>query len=101
MAFLVKLILLKILGIQPEILFSQTTSQVDSGFNSIYQDAAGSLLKRDVKLNYLNIPVLLRINAGSLLTFHVGPQFSVLVNDNENLLENSKNALKKAIFQPL
>lgn len=88
----------KNIGIQPEILFSQTTSHVDSGFNSVYQDAAGSLLKRDVKLNYLNIPVLLRINAGSLLTFHVGPQFSVLVNDNENLLENSKNAFKKGDF---
>jgi hypothetical protein len=82
-------------GIQPELLFSQTTSRVDSGFNSVYQDAAGSLLKKDVKLNYLNIPILLRINAGSFFTFNVGPQFSILVNDDENLLNNSKDAFKK------
>ncbi len=82
-------------GIQPELLFSQTTSKVDSGFNSVYQNAAGSLLKKDVKLNYLNIPVLLRINAGKFLTFHVGPQFSILVNDDENLLQNGKDAFKK------
>lgn len=82
-------------GIQPELLFSQTSSRVDSGFHSVYEDAASSLLKRNVKLNYLNIPVLLRINAGNLLTFQVGPQFSILVNDNENLLNNSKDAFKK------
>jgi hypothetical protein len=82
-------------GIQPELLFSQTTSRVDSGFSSVYTQAPSSLLKRDVKLNYLNIPILLRINAGNFLTFHVGPQFSVLVNDDENLLNNSKSAFKK------
>ncbi|TKK68868.1 PorT family protein [Ilyomonas limi] len=82
-------------GIQPELLFSQTTSRVDSGFSSVYQEAPSSLLKRDVKLNYLSIPILLRINAGSLLTFHVGPQFSVLVNDDENLFNNGKDAFKK------
>ncbi len=81
-------------GIQPEILFSQTTSKVDSGFNSVYNNIPGMLIQRDVKLNYLNIPILLRINAGKLLTFHVGPQFSILVNHDENLLENGKAAFK-------
>jgi hypothetical protein len=82
-------------GIQPELLFSQTSSRVEEGFEAVYQNAPDMLLKRDVKLNYLNIPVLLRINAGSLLTFHVGPQFSILVNDDENLLTNSQDAFKK------
>ena len=85
----------KNIGIQPELLFSQTTSKVDSGFSSTYQNLPGQLINRNVKLNYLNIPILLRINAGNLLTFHVGPQFSVLVNDHENLLNNSKDAFKK------
>lgn len=89
----------KAIGIQPEILFSQSSSSVDtSGFKSVYQDAAGNLIKKDVKLNYLNIPVLLRLNAGRFLTFNVGPQFSVLVNDHENLLANSKDAFKKGDF---
>ena len=82
-------------GIQPELLFSQTTSKVDSGWHAIYGEAPSSLLSSDVKLNYLNIPILLRINAGNLLTFHVGPQFSILVNDNNSLVTNSKNAFKK------
>jgi hypothetical protein len=82
-------------GIQPELLFSQTTSKVDSGWHAIYGEAAGSLINTDVKLNYLNIPVLLRINAGNMLTFHVGPQFSILMNHNESLVTNGKDAFKK------
>lgn len=82
-------------GIQPELLFSQTTSKVDSGFSATYQNLPGQLINRDVKLNYLSIPLLLRINAGNFLTFNLGPQFSVLVNDHENLLNNSKAAFKK------
>jgi hypothetical protein len=82
-------------GIQPELFFSQTTSKVDSGFSTVYEEAPSSLIKTDVKLNYLSIPVLLRINAGSFLTFHVGPQFSILVNHDENLLNNGKDAFKK------
>lgn len=89
----------KHIGIQPELLFSQSSSTVDtSGFKSVYQDAASSLLKKDVKLNYLNIPILLRLNAGRFLTFHVGPQFSILMNNNKNLLANSKDAFKSGDF---
>lgn len=81
-------------GIQPEVLFSQSSASVESDFGSVYQDAPSSLLDKDVKLNYLNIPVLLRINAGNILTLHAGPQFSILINDDENLFENGKNAFK-------
>ena len=81
-------------GIQPEVLFSQTTSKVDSGFSTIYGQLPSQLISRNVKLNYLNIPVLLRLNAGKFLTFNVGPQFSVLVNDKENLVSNGKHAFK-------
>lgn len=85
-------------GIQPEILFSQTTSKIDSGFAAIYNNIGSDLIKKDVKLNYLTIPVLLRINAGSLLTFNVGPQFGILMNKNVSLWENGKSAFKGGDF---
>lgn len=89
----------KNIGIQPEVLFSQSTSTIDtSGFKSVYQNAPSALLKKDVRLNYLNIPILLRLNAGKLLTFHVGPQFSVLINDQKNLFQNGKQAFKTGDF---
>lgn len=81
-------------GIQPELFFSQSSSTVESDFGSVYEDVPSSLLQKDVKLNYMSIPVLLRVNAGSFLTFHAGPQFSILINDDENLLNNGKNAFK-------
>lgn len=86
-------------GIQPEVLFSQSTSSIDtSGFKSVYQNVPGAFTKKDVRLNYLNIPVLLRLNVGKLLTFNVGPQFSILVNDDKNLFENGKQAFKSGDF---
>jgi hypothetical protein len=40
----------KTIGIQPELLFSQTNTTVDSGFNHLPKP-------QDVHLNYLNIPL--------------------------------------------
>jgi hypothetical protein len=88
----------KNIGIQPELLFSQTNTKVASEFNDIYENIGKAVTGDNVKLNYLSIPVLLRINAGKLLTFHVGPQFSILMNADENLLENGENAFKKGDF---
>jgi hypothetical protein len=84
----------KKLGIQPEVLFSQTNTTFTNQASTIYNNA----FQGDVKLNYLSIPILLRINSGKLLTFHVGPQFSILMNDNENLVSNGKQAFKDGDF---
>lgn len=88
----------KNIGIQPELLFSQTNTKVASGFNDIYENIDNAIAGDKVKLNYLSIPVLLRLNAGKLLTFHVGPQFSILMNSDETLLNNGKDAFKKGDF---
>ncbi|RFM28774.1 porin family protein [Deminuibacter soli] len=85
----------KSLGIQPEVLFSQTNTKTASTAS----DVTNGIITNDNKsLNYLSIPVLLRINAGNLLTFHVGPQFSVLLNNHETVLENGKDAFKSGDF---
>jgi len=81
-------------GIQPELLFSQTNTIIDSGFKSIYQDIDEAVIGQKAHLNYLSIPVLLRINAGDVLTFNLGPQFSILMNKDQSLLHNGKQAFK-------
>ena len=78
-------------GIQPEVLFSQSQTKIDSGF-TFYKPNA--IIGSKAHLNYLSIPVLLRLNAGNLLTFNVGPQFSILTNKDETLVQNGKNAFK-------
>ncbi len=83
----------KSIGIQPEVLFGQTNTTIDSGSKVIYQD-----IPNHAHLDYLSIPVLLRINTGKLLTFNVGPQYSILMNKDLTLVQNGKNAFKNGDF---
>lgn len=77
-------------GIQPELIFSQTNTTVDSGF--------GLEKPKDLHLNYMNIPILVNINASKLLTLQVGPQFSILMNKDQSIAENGENAFKGGDF---
>mgnify|MGYP000408540880 CR=1 FL=1 len=84
----------KTVGIQPEVLFSQTNSQYSEEFKDIYENILSPAGGDDVKLNYLNIPLLLRINASDKLTLLAGPQFSILMNDDQDLVDNGQAAFK-------
>ncbi len=84
----------KSLGIQPELLFNQTNTKVASDGAAVFNVSTGD----NIHLNYLSIPVLLRINASKLVTFHVGPQYSILVNNHETTLQNAGNAFKNGDF---
>ncbi len=85
--------LTKKIGIQPELLWSQSTTSKASGLDAIYQT-----LPNDVKLDYLQIPILLRYNVNNMFTLLAGPQFSVLVNHKNNLLQNGEAAFKQGDF---
>jgi hypothetical protein len=80
-------------GIQPEVLWSQTTSR-RSNFNSLYSSVANPNGSEKFKLDYLSIPLLLRYNVGGLLSLNAGPQFSVLLNEDKTLLQSGQSAFK-------
>ena len=65
-----------LLGIQPEILFSQ------KGFQ-----ATSSILGSNVSLtrttNYIDVPIFLSIKPSEMLTILVGPQYSYLIKQND------------------
>jgi len=84
-------------GIQPEIIFSQTNVDTSSTFSSVYQFK--NLNK--VELKYLNIPILLNIKPMKMLTLQVGPQFSILTNKSNTLLQNGQQAFKSGDFSML
>lgn len=73
----------KKLGIQPEVLFSQVSS-----------DGAATP-SQNAQLNYLSIPILLRINIGKTLTLNLGPEYSILMSKESTVLVNANNALFK------
>lgn len=88
--------------LQPEVLFNQYSTTVDSNFKHIYQNAVSTSDQRKVKLNYLSIPILLNYKLiGSFLSLQAGPQFSVLMNNSKTLLQNGGEAFKNGDFSML
>jgi hypothetical protein len=83
------------LSLQPEVLFNQYQTRVDTAFRAVYQNV--SL----VKLNYLSIPVILNYKLGNAISLQAGPQFGVLMNKDNNVFENSKQAFQDGDFSLL
>ncbi len=89
-------------GLQPEVLFNQVTTTVDSNFNHIYENVFNPSYQRDVKLNYISIPILLNYKLiGKFLSLQAGPQFGILMNQNKTLLQNGGDAFKHGDFSLL
>jgi hypothetical protein len=83
-------------GIQPEVLFSQTTTQTASNFDEVYEQGINS---QNVKLNYLSIPILLTYKLPlPIISLQLGPQFGILMNTSENITANGTNAFKSGDF---
>ena len=89
------------LGLQPEVLFNQVSTTVDSNYKHIYQNVFNSN-QSTVKLSYLSIPVLLTYKLiGNFLSLQAGPQFGILINQDKTLLQNGGDAFKKGDFSLL
>ncbi len=85
--------------VQPEVLFNQYSTTLDSNFNHVYQNVFNSSHQSNVKLNYLSIPLLLNYKLiGNFLSLQAGPQFSILLQQNKTLLQNGGDAFKKGDF---
>jgi hypothetical protein len=83
------------IGIQPELLFNQTNYRTGTQFSSIYPNGVSDVKG---KLNYLTVPVLLNIRPIPLLSILVGPQFGILLNQDQHLVANTRDAFKKGDF---
>lgn len=86
------------LRLQPEVLFNQYQTKVDSSFKNVYQNAFNFSDNRDVKLNYLSIPLLLSYKVGNVLSLQAGPQFGILLDGDKTLVQNGKEAFNKGEF---
>lgn len=76
-------------GIQPEVLWSESSYKTAQTINGVIpQDF-------NVKLNYLQIPLLLNFSPSKLFTFQAGPQFGILIDENVSAVNNGRNAFKK------
>jgi Outer membrane protein beta-barrel domain len=86
--------------LQPEVLFNQYNTRVDSNFKNVYQDVFDGV--SDIRLNYISIPILLNYRLiGSFLCLQLGPQFGILIDQNRTILQNGGDAFKKGDFSML
>ena len=74
--------------IQPEVLFNQFNTKADTSFSAVYN--VKNL--KDVKLNYLSVPLLLNLSPAKFISFQVGPQFGILLDKHQTLLQNGQTA---------
>ncbi|HVX00002.1 MAG TPA: porin family protein [Candidatus Babeliaceae bacterium] len=81
-------------AIQPEVLFNQINTDTTSNFSDVFKVNNVS----SIQLKYLTIPLLLNYNLDRFISLQFGPQFGVLMNQNENLLQNGQDAFKSGEF---
>lgn len=82
---------------EPEVLFNQYTSTLDSNYKHIYENVITSDQTK-VKLNYLTIPLLIDYKFLGPIHLQAGPQFGVLMSHDKTFLENGENAFKNGDF---
>jgi hypothetical protein len=82
-------------GIQPELMWNQTNYRTGDNFHSVFPQGVSDVKG---KLNYLSIPVLLTYRPIKLLSLQVGPQFGILMNSDQTLVQNGQDAFKKGDF---
>lgn len=87
----------KKLSLQPELLYSQYSTTVASTYTTVYQNViTSSQIKVD--LNYLSIPLLLNYKFIGPLYLQAGPQYGILMDQTQTLLQNGEQAFKKGAF---
>ena len=84
---------------QPEVLFNEINADTSSQFSKIYTSLPSNV--KNVKLRYLSIPILLDYKVSNLFALQAGPQFGILMNQDNSLVQDGKSAFKKGDFSML
>jgi len=85
----------KKLTIQPEFLFNQFSTRLDSNYRNIYDHILNPPSGNSIKLNYLSIPLLLEYKLAKFFRLQAGPQYGILIDQNRTLLQNGGDAFKR------
>jgi Outer membrane protein beta-barrel domain len=83
-------------GIQPELIFTQSSAEFTNDNTDIYDDLFLGGQQVKAKLNYLRIPLLLNVNVGpsKRVKLQVGPQWSGLLKTNIDSLKGGQNIFR-------
>jgi hypothetical protein len=92
-----EIVLSKKLSLQPEVVWNQYATTLDSNFKAVYENLTSSDQAK-VKLNYLSVPLLLNYRLIGPIYLQAGPQFSILMNHDKKFLQNGADAFSQGDF---
>lgn len=81
-------------GIQPEVLFSQVNADTAMSFNQV----VAFKNVEHIQLKALTIPIMINYNLSKFITLQAGPQFGIILDQSNDLLQNGKDAFKTGNF---
>lgn len=81
-------------SLQPELFFSQVNIDTSNHFSDIYNFKKIS----KVELKYITIPILLNFKPNKYVSLQAGPQYGILMDKGNTVLQNGKNAFKDGNF---
>jgi hypothetical protein len=93
----VELKLNKTFSLQPELYYSSASMNKGNSLDTIYTNVD---LKK-IKLDYINIPLILNIKPSKKISIQVGPRYGILANSNLSVKKNAENAFKSGDFSML
>ena len=85
-------------GLQPEVNFVQSSSEVSNSTTTISDDIFGGGSQNKAKLNYLEVPLLLNVNLGSSkrVKLQLGPSYSGLLKQTVDSVKANGNIYKNS-----
>jgi len=83
-------------GLQPELLFTQTSAKKNTDFNSKYVTWHNTEARDKVKISAATIPLLVRYSPIPAITLNLGAQYTYMYFIDENLLKGNTDAFKKS-----
>jgi hypothetical protein len=86
----------KHLAIQPELLYTWNVYKKGSDFLTYYNNSGREAAGNNIRIAYVSVPLLVRYNMNKVLSFLVGPQYSLKVFDDEDLIKEGKEAFKNS-----
>lgn len=82
-------------GIQPELNFNQTNYRTGNNFSAVVPDGVNDV---QGKLNWLTVPILVSYRPIPFLSLLAGPQYGILLNQDQHLINNVGDAFRKGDF---
>jgi hypothetical protein len=73
------------LGLQPELLYNESSAKTSDQFNQIY---VGGASFQNATMNYISLPILVTFKVSDAFTALIGPQYGYMVYQTQGLVQD-------------